>query len=156
MKTYWGVEIQLHAFLPSALDGGEWSASGTGCFTPRERAPGTHWIGGSVGPRAGLDAVSKRKVLSPQPRFEPRPSNCPARSQSLYRLSYPGSSWKAIDMPVVNLTKNTSLSFSKVQRNVILHHLNTYSLTHSMMQEILWNADSHSADQTITCFLCGT
>jgi len=26
-------------------------------FTPRERAPGTHWIGGWVGPRAILDVV---------------------------------------------------------------------------------------------------
>jgi hypothetical protein len=30
--------------LISALDGGEWSASRPGRFTPRERAPGTHWI----------------------------------------------------------------------------------------------------------------
>jgi hypothetical protein len=28
--------------LTSALDGGEWSASCPGRFTPRERAPGTH------------------------------------------------------------------------------------------------------------------
>jgi hypothetical protein len=28
--------------LTSALDGGEWSASHPGRFTPRERAPGTH------------------------------------------------------------------------------------------------------------------
>jgi len=34
----------------SALDGGEWSASRPGRFTPRERAPGTRWIGGWVGP----------------------------------------------------------------------------------------------------------
>jgi hypothetical protein len=33
----------------------------SGRFTPGERAPGTHWIGGSVGLRAGLDAVVKRK-----------------------------------------------------------------------------------------------
>jgi hypothetical protein len=32
--------------LTSALDGGEWSASCPGRFTPRERTPGTHWIGG--------------------------------------------------------------------------------------------------------------
>jgi hypothetical protein len=30
----------------------------------REGAPGTHWIGGWVGPRAGLDMVSKRKIPS--------------------------------------------------------------------------------------------
>jgi hypothetical protein len=33
MKVYWGVEIQLLAFLTSALDGGEWSASRPGRFT---------------------------------------------------------------------------------------------------------------------------
>jgi hypothetical protein len=43
--------------LISALDGGEWSASHPGSFTRRERAPGTHWIGGWVGPKAGLDTV---------------------------------------------------------------------------------------------------
>jgi hypothetical protein len=43
--------------LTSALDGGEWSASRPGRFTPRQRAPRTHWIGGWVGPRAVLDAV---------------------------------------------------------------------------------------------------
>jgi hypothetical protein len=38
------VELQFHAFLTSALDGGEWSASRPSRFIPRERAPGTHWI----------------------------------------------------------------------------------------------------------------
>jgi hypothetical protein len=45
------------SFLTSALDGGECSASRSGRFTPCERAPHTHGIGGWVGPRAGLDAV---------------------------------------------------------------------------------------------------
>jgi hypothetical protein len=31
--------------LTSALEGGEWLASRPGRFTPRERVPGTHWIG---------------------------------------------------------------------------------------------------------------
>jgi len=59
MKTYWGVEIYCHAFLILALDGGEWSASRSGRFISGGRAPGTHWIGGWMGPRAGLDAVEK-------------------------------------------------------------------------------------------------
>jgi hypothetical protein len=50
MKAYWGVDIQLHVFLTSALDGGQWSASRHCRFTLEERTPGTHWIGGWVGP----------------------------------------------------------------------------------------------------------
>jgi hypothetical protein len=71
MKMYWGVEVQLHAFLSSVLYGGEWSASRPGRFTPRERAPCTHWIGGWVGSRAVLDTVVKRKI--PSPRWESKP-----------------------------------------------------------------------------------
>jgi len=48
--------------LTSALDGGEWSASRLGSFTPGVRAPGTHWLGNWVGPRAGLDAVEKKRT----------------------------------------------------------------------------------------------
>jgi hypothetical protein len=42
-------------FLTSALVGGEWSASRNGRFTAGERAPGTHWIGSWLEPRAGMD-----------------------------------------------------------------------------------------------------
>jgi hypothetical protein len=77
-------------FLTSALDGGEWSASRPGLFIPGERAPGTHWIGGWVDPRAGLDDVEKRKFLTLL-GFELRTLRRPARSQSLYRLRFPGS-----------------------------------------------------------------
>jgi len=41
--------------LTSALEGCEWLASRLGRFAPREIAPGTHWIGGWVGPRADLE-----------------------------------------------------------------------------------------------------
>jgi hypothetical protein len=61
--------------LNSALHGGEWSASRPRRFTPRERAPGTHWIGGWVGPRADLDAVVKRKIPSPCRDLKPRSSS---------------------------------------------------------------------------------
>jgi hypothetical protein len=60
-----GVELCIHAFLTSALDGGEWSALRLSHFTPRERPSDTHVVGGWVGPRAGLDVVLKRKIPSP-------------------------------------------------------------------------------------------
>jgi hypothetical protein len=64
-------------------------------FTPRPLYsrgwyPGTHCIGGWVDPRASLDDMEKWKFL-PLPGLEPRPLSRPARSQSLYRLRYPGS-----------------------------------------------------------------
>jgi hypothetical protein len=49
--------VQLHAFLTSALDGGERSASRPGRFTP-----GKHWIAGWVDPKAGLKVMAKRKI----------------------------------------------------------------------------------------------
>jgi hypothetical protein len=59
MKVYGGVDVWIYSFLTSALAGGEWSASLPGRFTPEERDPGTHWIGGWVDPRACLDDVEK-------------------------------------------------------------------------------------------------
>jgi hypothetical protein len=63
MKAYGGVDVQSHIFLTLALTGGEWSASHPCRFNPGERAPGTHWIGGWVGHRAGLNNVEKRKFF---------------------------------------------------------------------------------------------
>jgi hypothetical protein len=57
-----------------ALDQSEWPASRTNRFNPGVRATGTHWIGGWVGLRAGLDDVENRNIL-PLPAFEPRPSS---------------------------------------------------------------------------------
>jgi len=45
-----------------ALDGGEWSASRPGRFTPKERAPENHWIVGWLDLRDGLDTEVKIKV----------------------------------------------------------------------------------------------
>ena len=50
---------------------------------PLER-PGTHCIGGWVGPRAGLDGCVKSRPTGI------RSSDRPAHSESLYGLSYPG------------------------------------------------------------------
>jgi hypothetical protein len=61
----WGSGGIAPPFLTSALDGGEWSASRLG----------THCIGGWVGPRAGLDAVKKRKILYSPESNPGRPSS---------------------------------------------------------------------------------
>jgi hypothetical protein len=60
--TWGGGGGGIAPFFTSALDGGEWSASCSSCFMPRELAPGTHWIGGWVGLRASPDAVEKRDI----------------------------------------------------------------------------------------------
>jgi hypothetical protein len=75
-----GVDAQIHVFLASTVARGEWSASLPGRFTPREEALSTHWIGGRVGPTAGLDKLKKWKFL-PQPGLELRPFG---RSASRY------------------------------------------------------------------------
>jgi hypothetical protein len=60
MKAYWS-----GGTAPSALDGDEWSASHPGSFIHRDRAPGTHKIGGWLGPRVSVDMVVRRKIPSP-------------------------------------------------------------------------------------------
>jgi hypothetical protein len=66
------------------------TSSRPGRFTPRERAPGTHWIGGWMGPRTGLDDMEKGEFLEPT-GTQTRPLGCSAHGQSLYRLRYPDS-----------------------------------------------------------------
>jgi hypothetical protein len=57
---------------------------------PLGNTPGTPWIGGRVDPTTGLDDVENRK-FSTLSGLELRPLGRPSRSQSLYRLRYPGS-----------------------------------------------------------------
>jgi hypothetical protein len=64
MKAYGGVDISIQMSRPwHWLEmSGQLHAPAT--LRPRERAPGTHWIGGWVGPRAGLDDTEKRRFLT--------------------------------------------------------------------------------------------
>jgi hypothetical protein len=90
MKAYVGMDVYIHIFLTSALAGGELSVSRPSRFTPGERAPGTHWLGGWMDPRACQGDLEKRKFLT-LPELELRPIRRPARRQSLYRPRYPDS-----------------------------------------------------------------
>jgi hypothetical protein len=58
------VYVEIQILLTTALVGGEWSTSRPGRFTPGERAPYTHWIGGWVDLKACLEDLAKRKFLT--------------------------------------------------------------------------------------------
>jgi hypothetical protein len=50
-------------FLKSALDGVSGQRHAPAALYPRERTPVTHWIGGWVGLRPGLDTDAREKIL---------------------------------------------------------------------------------------------
>jgi hypothetical protein len=88
---------------------------------------------GWVGPRAGVDDVEKRKFLTLL-ELELRPPGLPARNQSLYRLSYPGS-WNMI-YTIVNKSRDSSISMATVYgldgRDWIANKDKRFSLLHSV------------------------
>jgi hypothetical protein len=73
--------------------------------------PGTHWIGGWVDPRAGLENVEKRKFLT-LPGLELRLLGRPVRSQSLYRLRYPDLNCTCGNISAIFCTQ---LNFSSIE-----------------------------------------
>jgi hypothetical protein len=79
-----GIALSLTSALTGV--GGERHAPAA---LPRQR-PGTHCVGGWVGPRAGLDGCEKSRPTGI------RSPDSSARSESLYRLSSPGPrcNWK--------------------------------------------------------------
>jgi hypothetical protein len=97
MKMFWKVEVYLHAFLTLAHGmSGQPQAPST--FTaPRERVLTTNWTESSVDPRAGLDAVSKRKTSAP-------PGN---RTPIVQRVASDYTDWA---IPAERLRKTTGTS----------------------------------------------
>jgi hypothetical protein len=67
MKLYWGSGCTGPRILDLGTRWRWWAASRADRFNPREKAPGTHWIGGWVYPRAG----GEEKNSQPLPEFEP-------------------------------------------------------------------------------------
>ena len=62
--------VQHQPFLTLTLHEGEWSASRSSCFIPKE-SPSSHWTGSWVGPRAGLNDQEKHESI-PQLGFQPQ------------------------------------------------------------------------------------
>jgi hypothetical protein len=107
-SLYGGVEIYLLRHYMDVSGRLHAQAALTPGYLPPP--PGTHWIGGSVGPRAGLDFVKKRKML-PLPGIKPRQS-----SPSLYRLRYPDSAHLYFTvMHSCTITKTIGQIFRRLQ-----------------------------------------
>jgi hypothetical protein len=75
-----GVDVWTHVFLTSALDGGEWSASCLDNYIFGGKALSTPWIGGSMGPRRGLDATENRKESTASADYRSRFLGCQAHT----------------------------------------------------------------------------
>jgi len=80
--------VPRHDDVPGG--GGEGTASSTGCFTPEERAPGTHWIG----LRVCLYAVAKKKSLCSY-----RKSNAGRPARRL--VTKPTEIYRLLEKPIV-------------------------------------------------------
>jgi hypothetical protein len=86
MKTYEGSTGIAPPFLASEKDGGDWLVSLPDRLTPGERAPSTRRTVSWVDLIAGLDSAEKKKIPCRESKL-----GRPARSPSLYRLTYPSS-----------------------------------------------------------------
>jgi hypothetical protein len=71
----------LYSFLTLTLDGVSGQCHAPAALYPRGKDTGTHWIGGWVGLRAGLNAEARGKFFTSGGGSNP---SLPACSQTLY------------------------------------------------------------------------
>jgi hypothetical protein len=112
--------------LTLALDGGEWSASRPSRFSPRERAPSTHLIGGWVGPRFVMDAVVRRKIPSPCQDSNPR-------TLIIQPIAECYTDWAIMALPVIHIEAENCIwtwevSTAPFQCRTKVWNINTESL----------------------------
>jgi hypothetical protein len=89
IKVYMGVEVELRAFLISALHEGEWSVRRYGPFTPVIQLPGPIRQEFGWSAKTGLDVVVKTKI------------SCPARCQTLVVRQWPVTLFNGLSLHIV-------------------------------------------------------
>jgi hypothetical protein len=91
-----------YSFSTSALDGGEWSASHPGHALPPGKGPPVPIVQESGWASELVWTEVREKILSPLPGIEPRSPGLPARSRTVYWLSYPAhpsnACWRKINL----------------------------------------------------------
>jgi hypothetical protein len=111
-------------------------------LSPGKR-PGTHFIGGWVGPSAGLEGCRKSR-----PQRDKIP-DCPARSQSLYRLSY-SSTWES------RITYYDCVFFESFLRLIILSSMDCPALPyfpHCLINGTIFEKREEKISEYKTCVL---
>ena len=134
--------------MTAALEVGEWSAVRPAALYPRERI-GTHFTGGWVGPKAGLDG---RKISS-QPGFDPEPSS---RSSVCIPTELPGPQctylWAKLIHRQVQMSDALRQKWRCRLNCTIFKEIRciiqlTYLLTYSVVQSPSWEANRFEASQ---------
>jgi hypothetical protein len=131
MTMYGGMELELHTFLTSILDGGKQSGSCPGRLTPGKRALNTHWTGVCGGSKTGLDAVEKRGTSAPAGNRTPAPwSSSPLHSHYPdWTIPAPNSSFNLFHFPwgwniqkLLNNTKAPGIKLIPLLQDFIISH----------------------------------
>jgi hypothetical protein len=121
-------------------------------FTPRERAPGTHWIGGWVGPKASLNTVAKREKFLPllelkSQTWTPLSSHCndwailaPAPIPGKIIPSAPSQFSKCVDYP--KKIPGTLFWFSKQLKQGCPSNLKNLIKSSSVISHVKWSKET--------------
>jgi len=120
------------------MGGCGWSMPRPGRFTPQER-PGTHHTGSWVGLRAGLGGCGKSRPI------EIRSPDRPDRSESLYRLSYPGP--YIFNVLYVNVNKRLCLTATRF--DIYTGHLRVTVKRNEVFAYLLY------LYEYVSCWWCG-
>jgi hypothetical protein len=78
----------------SSAIGGEWAASHSCCFIPKETVSHSHWVGGWVDPRASLIVLEESHLALPG--MSPVSLDIQSVAQLQHLLSYSGSRFATV------------------------------------------------------------
>jgi hypothetical protein len=137
--------------LFSALEEGEWSASGPSDFPLGKEAPDTH----QTNPRTSLDPIDKRKIFCPYQESNPDSSVSQAIAHFLHQLRYVN----AIEHWIINMHKYlvltrgrqlpvTPMYMYKLGQPDISNHTETAE-THITMQRASTSTDQFATTITV-------
>jgi hypothetical protein len=141
MKTCEEVEVQLCAFLTSALDGNEWSDLHFGILILGGRPLGNHRLGGWVGPKAFWTLYRLEKPLIPAGNPTPTiafPNRCtrwPVPKVNVYDRSVVIWYWQLSPNTYTFQAPQKAMEYARFAKCSTVRVLPCYWLQHKWMNE---------------------